>query len=181
MLINLGIQHHAATPLSIAGIVAGLLLIGSVVRERFRKHAHGGVAWVEFAGAVIATIEAGEKTRGPHHVSFVILTMLQPLILLLFAVFDSQIASARYLKADDEGFEARLRLLFRRRIPWEGMRAFRVVPNGIEVDAGGERRKINLRDVIDRDAALAWSVEQFARRSVPQETPGREGDAGQRQ
>jgi len=181
ILINLGIEHGAASLLSIAEIVAGALLVFSVIRERFTKSHHGGIAWVEFAGALMTGIEAGERTRGPHHVSFVILTFVQPLVLLLFAIFDTQIASARYLKADDEGFETRLRLFFRRRIPWDQMRGFRVAGNAIEVDLGNRKRKINLRDVVDRDAALQWAAEQFLKRSVPQQAPAGERDTGEGQ
>jgi hypothetical protein len=179
ILINLGIEHGATSLLSIAEIVAGALLVGSVIRERFSKGHHGGIAWVEFAGALMTGIEAGERTRGPHHVSFVILVFVQPLILLLFAIFDTQVASARYLKADDEGFEARLRLFFRRRIAWDQMRGFRIDGHAIEVDLGDRKRKISLRDVVDREAALAWTEEQFRKRLVPQEAPRRERDSGE--
>ena len=181
ILINLGIGHGGRSLLSILEIVAGALLIGSVIRERFRKGHHGGIAWVEFAGALMTGIEAGERTRGPHHVTFVILMFVQPIILLLFAIFDTQIASARYLKADDEGFEAKLRLFFRKRVAWDQMREFRIVGNAIEVDLGDHKRKISFRDVVDRDAALNWAVEQFRKRSVPQEAPGGERDSGEGQ
>ena len=181
ILINLGVEHGVKSLLSISEIVAGALLIGSVIRERLSKRQHGGIAWVEFAGALMTGIEAGEKTRGPHHVSFVILMFVQPLILLLFAIFDTQIASARYLKADDAGFEARLRLFFRKRVAWDQMRGFRIAGNAIEVDLGERRRKISFRDVVDREAAMAWAVEQFRKRSVPQEAPGGERDSGESQ
>ncbi|MDQ6800092.1 MAG: hypothetical protein M3041_04565 [Acidobacteriota bacterium] len=181
ILINFGIEHGGRSLLSISEIAAGALLIASVIRERFSRAHHGGIAWVEFAGALMAGIEAGERTRGPHHVSFVILAFVQPVVLLLFAMFDTQIAAARYLKADDDGFEARLRLFFRRRVAWDQMRGFRVDGNAIEVDLGERKRKISLRDVVDRDAAMAWAVEQFRKRSVPQQAPGGEGDSGQGQ
>ena len=181
ILINFGIEHGARSLLSIAEIVAGALLILSVIRERFTKGHHGGIAWVEFAGALMTGIEAGERTRGPHHVSFVILTFIQPLILLTFAIFDTQIASARYLKADDDGFEARLRLFFRKRIAWSQVRGYRVAGNAIEIDLGDRKRKINLRDAVDREAALTWAKQQFEKRLVPQQAPGGERDSGESQ
>src|SRR6266581_3861704 len=88
ILINLGVEHGGTSLLSISEIAAGALLIGSVIRERFSIRHHGGIAWVEFAGALMSGFEAGERTRGPHHVSFVILVFAQPLLLLLFAIFD---------------------------------------------------------------------------------------------
>ena len=36
----------------------------------------------------------------------------------------------------------------------------------IEVDVNGKQKKIKLRDVVDRDAAVAWSVDQFKRRGI---------------
>jgi hypothetical protein len=61
------------------------------------------------------------------------------------------------------------------------MRGFRIVGNAIEVDLGDRKRKISFRDVVERDAALVWAVEQFRRRSVPQEAPGGERDSGEGQ
>jgi hypothetical protein len=168
ILINLGLEHGARSVLAICEIVAGALLIASVVRERVRRGHHGGVAWVELAGAVMVFIEAIDRTRGRHHLSHIILSFVQPVVLLLFAIFDAQIASARYLKADDEGFEVRLRLLFRRRIRWKDVRGFRIAKNTIEIETDRGIRKIRLRDVVDRDAALAWAAAQFQQRSVAQ-------------
>ena len=159
VLINLGIERGTASLLPICEIAAGVLLIASVIRERFHKGHGGGVAWVELAGAAMTFVEAVERSRGHHHLSFLILSFVQPTMLLVFAVFDAQIASARYLQADDDGFEARLRLLFRRRVAWQDLRGFRVEGNAINLDLVDGKRKINLRDVVDGDAAIAWSVE----------------------
>jgi hypothetical protein len=57
---------------------------------------------------------------------FIVLTFIQPLILFLFAIFDAKISQARYLKADDDDLEVRLRLFFRRRIRWADIRSFYV-------------------------------------------------------
>ena len=150
-------------------VIAAIVLISvgvSVIRARLHRSQHGGIAWVELVGAGMTFVEAIEKTRGRHHLSFVVLTFIQPLVLLIFAIFDTQVASARYLKADGEGFEVRLRLLFRRRVRWDEVRGFRVTGNAIEVDVNGKQKKIKLRDVVDRDAAVAWSVDQFKRRGI---------------
>jgi len=160
-------EHGAALALAIAEIVAGVLLIFSIARERLHKRHHGGIAWVELAGAAMVFVEATEKSRQPHHVSFIILTFVQPMMLFMFAIFDAQIAAARYLKADGNGFEARLRLLFRRKIAWENVRDVHIVGNKVEIDlTGGGKRTINLRDVVDRETALRWTEEQFRRRLV---------------
>ena len=133
MLISIGVEHGANSLLPICEIVAGALLIAAVIRERLRPGHHGGgVAWLELTGAAMTTVEAVERTRGPHHVSFVIVSFLQPLVLFMFAIFDAQMSEARYLKADDDTFEMRLRILFRRRIRWENIRGFRVVGTAIE-------------------------------------------------
>jgi len=178
LLVNAGIEHGAHSPLAIAEIVAGGLLVVSVLRERLRGGHQHGLAWVELAGAAMVTVEAIEKTRGPHHVSFVILLFIQPLVLFLFAVFDAQITQARYLKADDESLEVRLRLLFRRRVPWAKIRSFAVKGHTIALEGV---RNLSLRDVVDRHAAVQWTVEQLRRRgieSAADEAPGRVRDAG---
>jgi hypothetical protein len=169
--------------LSVAEVAAGGLLVLSVLRERFRSRPgrHGGVAWVELAGAAMTTVEAVEKSRAPHHVSFIILTFVQPLMLFLFAIFDARISQARYLKADDDYFEMRLRLFFRRRIRWADIRSFDAQAEAI-VMAGA--KKLSFRDVVDRDAAMKWTVEQFRRRgiseSVTQQAPRGERDPSER-
>ena len=182
VLVNAGIEHGAHSPLAIAEIVAGGLLIVSVLRERRQGGHHGGIAWVELAGAAMVTVEAIEKTKGPHHVSFIILSFVQPMILFTFAVFDAQIAHARYLKADDEYLEMRLRLLFGRRIAWEKIRSFSV--NGTTIVLEGVR-KLSLKDVLDRDEAVQWIVEQLRRRGIREsaadQPPGRVSDAGERE
>ena len=182
VLVNAGIEHGAHSPLAIAEIIAGGLLVVTVLRERRQGGHHGGIAWVEFAGAAMVTVEAIEKTRGPHHVSFILLSFVQPLILFMFAMFDAQIAHARYLKADDDYLEARMRLLFRRRIRWAKIRSFSVNGHTIMLDGV---RNLSLKDPVDREGAVKWTVEQLRRRGirelVPDQPPGGVRDAGERE
>src|SRR5204863_1054889 len=77
VLVNAGIEHGAHSPLAIAEIIAGGMLIVSVLRERLQRGEHQhGIAWVELAGAAMVAVEAIEKTKGTHHVSFVILSFI---------------------------------------------------------------------------------------------------------
>ena len=183
VLVNAGIEHGAHSPLAIAEIIAGGMLIVSVLRERRQRGEHQhGIAWVELAGAAMVTLEAIEKTKGPHHVSFVILSFIQPLILFMFAIFDAQIGHARYLKADDDFLEQRTRLLFRRRIRWASIRSFAVEGHKIVLEGV---RDLSLLDAVDRHAAVQWTVEQLRRRGIPEsvtnESPGGVRDAGERE
>ncbi|HUJ12365.1 MAG TPA: hypothetical protein VL284_01135 [Thermoanaerobaculia bacterium] len=183
LLITTAMQHGLRSPLAIAEIAAGALLIAAFVRERLRHGHHGGVAWVEIAGAAMTLVEAVERTRGRHHLSFVVLSFLAPAVLLVFAIFDARIAEARYLKADEDGFEVRLRLFFRRRVRWKEIRGFRATSDAIELEGA---RNISLRGIVDREAAVQWSVEQFRKRGVPEleDTADQEqrriGEAGDR-
>ena len=181
VLVNAGIEHGAHSPLAIAEIVAGGLLVVSVLRERRQGGHQHGIAWVELAGAAMVTVEAVEKTKGPHHVTFVILSFVQPLALFLFAMFDAQIAHARYLKADDDALELRLRLLFRRRIPWARIRSFAVKGHTIVLEGV---RNLSLRDPVDRDGAVQWTVEQLRRRGIREsaadQPPGGVSDPSER-
>ncbi len=160
-------RPHAGLPLlAVAEIVAALAIVAAIAHERLRK-AHGGIAWVELAGAAMALVEAMERTEGRHHVLFIILSYFPPLILALFALFDAQIAAAHYLKVDEEWFEMRLRLLFLRRIRWDAIRTFRVDGTAIECQlAAGGSKRFNMRSLTNRDAALAWTAEQFRRHGV---------------
>ncbi|HJT18785.1 MAG TPA: hypothetical protein VJ853_15415 [Thermoanaerobaculia bacterium] len=167
LLINAGMERGMKSPLAIAEMVAGALLIATVIRDRFRRGQHGHVAWVELAGALMTLVESIERTRGRHHTSFIILSYFAPAILFAFAIFDAQIAERRYLKADDDGFEMRLRLFFRRRVRWKDARSFRVAGTTIEVEGA---KPIQFRDVIDRDRAIEWSVAQFRRHGVAEST-----------
>lgn len=173
MLVTYALDHlsrpHTGVPLlPIVEIAAAILLVAAVVRERLHK-AHGGIAWVEFAGALMALVESIDRTEGRYHLSFIILSYFAPVVLFVFALFDARISAAHYLKADDERFELRLRLLFRRCIRWVEIRAFRIAGSAIECElARGGSRRFSLRRVTERDAALAWSAEQFRRRGTPE-------------
>lgn len=168
VLINAGVQEGPHSLLAILEIVAGALLVLSVVRERFRRGEHSHVAWVELAGAFMTLVEAVERTRGRHHLSFVILAYAGPILLFIFAIFDAQIAERRYLKADDEGLELRLRLLFRTRVRWAEVQSYRVAGDVIEL---ADAKKLRFRDVMNRDEAMQWLVEQLRRRGIPESVP----------
>lgn len=146
-------------------IVAAALLIGAAIRERLR-HAHDPVGWVEIAGGVMTLVEAIARTREPHHLSFLVLSFVQPVILFAFGIFDVQIAKRRYIEAGDERLVIRQRLLFRRAIRWRDARAFRFRGTTLEVETGSGTRTFPMRNVINFDAAKAWTAEQFRRRGI---------------
>ena len=158
-------------------IGAAALLIGAAIRERFRQ-AHDPVGWVEIAGGVMTLIEAVAKTREPHHLSFLVLGFIQPLILFMFGVFDVQLAKLRYLEANDDRFFVRQRLLFRRGIRWSDARAFRFRGQKLEVETERGTRTLSLRQLINFEPAKAWTIEQFRRRGIrelaAEELPGGE-------
>lgn len=175
ILFSAGYQHlHHNPAFAICEILASVLLIGAVVVEKLR-HGHtrsGGIAWVEFAGAVMMFVEAIDKLRQPHHLSFYVLSFVPPLMLLAFALFDAQIARSHYIRLDDKGVECRTSLFWRRRVPWSAIRGYRRIGNVIDFGDG----KINLRDVVDRDAAAAWLADALTRRGI-QIPSGSEGSA----
>jgi hypothetical protein len=163
ILIMNGTDHlHHNAPLAIAEIVAGALLVAAVLLEKRLHHRVGKIGWIELAGAAMTTVEAIEKTRGKHHAMFYVLAFVQPLILLLFAIFDAQLSASRYLKVDDDGLVVRLRLIFWRRIPWSAIKGFRFRDDAL--DLGG--RSISLKQIINRDEARDWLLAQFKQRGV---------------
>jgi hypothetical protein len=146
-------------------IVAAALLIGAAIRERLR-HAHDKVGWVEIAGGVMTLIEAIARTREPHHLSFLVLSFVQPVILFAFGIFDMQIAKRRYIEASDERLVIRQRLLFRRGIRWRDARTFRFRGTTLEVETERGTRTFSLRNVINVEPAKAWTIEQFRKRGI---------------
>ncbi|HEV7923463.1 MAG TPA: hypothetical protein VGR02_21985 [Thermoanaerobaculia bacterium] len=142
-------------------VAAGAILIGAAIRERVR-HTHSRVGWLEIAGAAMLTVEGLAKLQERHHLPIYILAFLQPLLLLAFGVFDVQIAQRRYLKADDHGLELRTRLFWWKRVPWEGLRTYRIAEKALFLD----ERKISLRDIINRQEADGWLRAELARRGL---------------
>lgn len=175
ILFSAGYQHLHHNPVfAICEISAAVLLIGAVVVEKLR-HRHtrsGGIAWVEFAGAVMMFVEAIDKLQQPHRIMFYVLSFVPPTMLLAFALFDAQVTRRHYIGLDDDGVECRTSIFWRRRVPWSAVRGFRREGNAIVF---GER-KISLRDVVDRDAAASWLMDALARRGI-QILSGSEGSA----
>jgi len=162
LLINTGWSHlgHGRV-LPYFEVGAGAILIATAIRERVR-HTHSRVGWLEVAGALMLAVEAMAKMQQRHHLSFYVLSAIQPLILLAFGVFDVQIAQRRYLKADNHGLEVRTRLFWWKRVPWEGLRTFRLAEKALFLDG----RKLSLRDVMNRQEADAWLRTELGRRGL---------------
>ena len=156
--------------LPILELAAGVTLIGSVIAERLRHRksgGHGRIAWVELAGAAMVFVEALGKLQQKHHTLFYVLSFVQPVMLFFFAIFDLEMARRRYLKADDHGFEIHVRVLFGRRAAWQTVREYRIEPKAIVLtDVQDRIRRFRISDIVNRDEALAWVREQFARRGV---------------
>ncbi|HXH38866.1 MAG TPA: hypothetical protein VNN08_09585 [Thermoanaerobaculia bacterium] len=163
--------HNHAVVLPVLELVASAALVVAAIRERVR-HARGiehePVGWLEIAGSAMGFVEAIRHLYEPHHLSFIVLGFVPPVILLLFGIFDVRIRSRRYLKVDDDGFALRLRLFLpRKRVRWEEMRGFHVQGTGVEFTLrNGSTRKISLRDVKDRDQAIRWLMDQLNRRGI---------------
>lgn len=161
--------HNQAIVLPVLEIAASAALIIAAVREKVRRSRgieHEPVAWIEIAGSMMAFVEAIHRLYEPHHLSFLILSFVQPLILLLFGIFDARIRSRRYLKIDDLGFEIRLRP-WRRRVRWEDVRSFCMRDKAVEFTlSNGRLRTFKLHDVKERDQAMAWLEDQLRRREI---------------
>jgi hypothetical protein len=173
------LRHAHDVVLPALEIGAAALLVGAAVREQLRHaRGHDVVGWVEIAGGVMTLVEAVAKTREPHHLSFLVLGFIQPLILFMFGIFDMQLKKLRYIEANDDRFLVRKRLLFRRGIRWSDARAFRFRGKKLEVETERGMRRFSLRQLINFEPAKAWTIEQFRRRGIrelsAEELPGRE-------
>jgi len=158
-------KHHDVI-LPLLEIAAGAALIVTAIVEKIRK-THARVAWLELAGAAMTYIEAIAKLREPHHLSFHILTFVSPTILLLFALFDARLKAGLRFETNDDGFLARLRVIYAHRIPWTELRSYRITPTHLELTReNGRVKRIKLTDLYEREAANAWLEAQFTKRGV---------------
>ncbi|HVR39893.1 MAG TPA: hypothetical protein VMU84_12425 [Thermoanaerobaculia bacterium] len=163
-LTNTKEHHHLLLPM--LEIAAGATMLGSVIIEKVRK-THARVAWVEFAGAAMMFVEAIAKTQQRHHFLFYVLSFIPPIMLLFFAIFDARIEQALSMKATDDALEVRLRVFWRRRIPWEGLTGYRITAKHIELRRDdGKLHRLRIADIVDREAAVAWAVRQFEQRGL---------------
>ncbi len=174
LLANAALGHlrspdsHAIV-LPVLEIAASAGLIIAAIREKVR-HARGAghekVAWIEIAGAAMGFVEAAQRTQERHHLSFLILSFVQPVILLLFAFLDARLWSKRYIKLDDDGFEIRLRR-WRRRVKWSDVRSVRLRDKAVEFTLNsGRKRTIKLRDAKECDQAMLWLEEKLTQRGI---------------
>jgi hypothetical protein len=166
---HLQAPHSHAVVLPVLEIAASAGLVIAAIREKVR-HARGAghekVAWLEIAGAAMGFVEAAQRTQERHHLSFLILSFVQPLILLLFALLDARLWSKRYVKVDDDGFEIRLRR-WRRRVRWNDVRSFRVGEKAVEFTlTTGRKRTFKLRDAKECDQAIPWLEEKLTQRGI---------------
>jgi hypothetical protein len=149
-------------------VAAALGLLAAVAVER--KHAGRGHAsgcgWLEIAGGAMLTVEAVEKTRGPHHVSFVILQFVAPLVVLLLGVFSVKLRNLRTLADHGEHFGMRTRFK-RHRIRWTDVHAYRITPKFLELEGeSGPLCRIRISDIANRSEADTWMRERFEARGI---------------
>ena len=165
LLATAGFSHfHHNAWLSVGEIATAAVLLASVLEEKLHQHheSRRHVASVELAGSLMSFVEAVERTRGPHHVSFVILTFSAPLVLLIFAIMDARTGERRFIRVDERGIEVRVRRLWRTRVAWSEIPGYKI--DGDRVDFGG--RVLKLKDVVDRDRARDWLVDVLQRRGI---------------
>jgi hypothetical protein len=171
------LAHATHVALPVAEILTGVALMVLVLLQRFRHNflPHGGIAWVELAGATMMLVEAIGRLQERHHRSFYIVQFLPPLVLLMLAVFDARVTSMRKLTSDPDRFKMRLRLWFWRSIAWQRIQSWTRTDDSIVVVLrGGGTKRFPFRGVVNKDEAIAWAEAQFARRvSAPQQLPAR--------
>ncbi|HET7434720.1 MAG TPA: hypothetical protein VFN10_08415 [Thermoanaerobaculia bacterium] len=157
--------HSKNAVLPIFEIVAGVVLIAAIVRERLSHH-HSRVGWVELAGSAMLFVEAVAKLEQRHHMLFYFLSFIPPFMLLIFAVFDEKLRNGIYIKTTDDFLEMRLRALFPRRVRWNEVRAYRIAPKHLELIGDGRVRRFKTTDIVDLPAAVQWVEEQLRRRGI---------------
>lgn len=171
-LIYNGAQHltggHHLSLLPVLELFGGALMFGSVLWEK-RHHAkgkHSRIGWVEIAAGIMTAIETtSHNAQGRHHTSFLIVSYLPPLLMVVLGIFDVSI-SRRFFRADADAFVVRRRWWVERH-RWEDLEAFRLTEKRIELrKRDGKMSAVRLRDVRERSEASAWAADQFRRRGL---------------
>jgi hypothetical protein len=159
-------SHHVVLP--VLELIAGITLIGAAIHDRFRK-THSRVGWVELAGSAMTFVEAIAKLAQPHKILFHVLTFIPPVILLFFGLFEERLRRQPGIRVDDEGFEVRQGLLFRRRVRFEGLSGYRITPTHVELmHEDGRTTRLRTTGILNRDEAMEWLAGQFERRGLSQ-------------
>lgn len=160
--------HHVVLPIS--EMAAGLVLVLSVLIERVKQHRgahHSRVGWVEIAGAAMLYVEAINRLFEPHTVALRVLSFVTATMVLMFGLFDVRLQQLPHLRATDDAFSMRLRLIRRRRILWADVKSARRDDANLYIErTDGRVVRWKLRDAKNRDAALEWAMEQFSRRDA---------------
>jgi len=162
--------HHRG--LAVAEIAAGLILVGSVIVEKVRhsRGLHSGVGIAELGGAAMLYVEAVIRLYEPHTVALRIVSFVAPTVLLLFGLFDVRLQQLPRLTATDDEFKMRIRFLRRGKVRWSEVKSARADGENVYVERNdGTTKRFKLRDVKNRDAAIAWAMEQFQRRGLAAE------------
>lgn len=166
-LLKPGGPHFLLACFEVATAVA--LLAAVAIEWKHQQHGpQSRVGWLEIAGGLMLTVEAVEKTQGPHHISFVILQFLLPLVMLLLGVFSVRLRNFRTVADHGEHFGMRTR--FRRhRIAWSDVRQYRLTPKFLELEGkSGPLRRIKISDIENRAEAEAWIRKRFQARDIPE-------------
>ena len=167
-------------------LLAGIVLIVALLRERFshREGHHQSIGFAEIAGAAMMFVEAVAKTREPHHLSFLVLSFLVPVLILGIGMVKVRANGLRYLKIDEEQLEARLGTFSRRRYQLCDLEAFCQRGEGVDLTIRGQnQRRIVLNGLIHPSEAVQWIATQLRARGVTElpaeQLPGGQGGAHQ--
>jgi len=170
LLITKALDHlgeHVGL-LPVLELIAGATLIAAAIIDKVRKK-HSRVGWVELAGALMLYVEAISNLRTPHTLAFRIVGFIPPTMLLMFGLFEERLRKRPYLGVDDEGFEMRLRLLWKRRVRFNDIERYRIADAHLHFERK-DGRVISLRtkDIENHAEAMEWVAEQFGRRGLSQ-------------
>jgi len=158
-------RHH--TVLAVLEIAAGALLVLSVIIEkiRHRRGAHSAIGWVEIAGAVMLTVEAINRLFERHTVALRIVSFIPPIIMLLFGIFDTRLRKLPHLRATDDFFLMRIRFITRKKVHWKDVSSVRTDGQTLFIERkDGSTAQFKMKDLKNREGAVAWAMDQFARR-----------------
>src|SRR5213075_2612221 len=153
--------HHTRLPE--AEIVAGVILIIAAIIERFRHNRglHSPVGWVEIAGAGMLLVEAIERLFEPHTIALRIVSFIPPIIVLAFGIFDVRLQKMPHMKATEDEFTMRMRLIRKKKVKWIDVKGVTADEQNLYFERhDGTTKRFRMRDVKNREAAIDWVMDQ---------------------
>lgn len=155
---------HEHSWIDLLGLIAGLLLVVSLVRELKAKdeHSHKKIAWFDVLAGIVIMLEGYHKLHPGEWFQPGSVLMFVGALLFFIGLFHSKLPTVRQLKCTAEGFTVRIRPIYSFSDKWANIKSFSLDKNTLlirKTDDSVEKR--SLRKIENRDEVLKVLTEEL--------------------